>query len=204
MTDDLFVLIDIEATGLIPPEAKFDPLPIELGLMILDVDLDILDSKSWLIWDDGWSTRLQWMRDNPEFESNALVLKMHDESGLWSEAMKYGDRVDSVAELAGEFLQGHGITSALPIKERPPLTGSSCQYDRGVLGLWMPNVLNHFHYRNIDVSTIKELCRVVNPGVYEKLPEYTNKQEKHRVIPDLEDTREELGFYLDNFVIVGD
>jgi oligoribonuclease len=67
----------------------------------------------------------------------------------------------------------------------------------------MPLIVNRFSYRNIDISTIKEVCRRLNPDLYKRLDEVTVKQEKHRALDDLYDTIEEFAFYKREFLLEG-
>ena len=61
----------------------------------------------------------------------------------------------------------------------------------------MPELEEHLHYRSIDVSTLKELCRRWSPEVYRKRP---GKQETHRALLDVTDSIAELAFYRDAFL----
>jgi oligoribonuclease len=77
------------------------------------------------------------------------------------------------------------------------MCGSSVQFDRTWLDYWMPEFSAKFHYRNIDTSTVKELCRRMNKKAFAKVPP---KVEAHRVIPDLHDTLEEFNHYRAHFL----
>lgn len=77
-----------------------------------------------------------------------------------------------------------------------PLAGNSVYMDRLFLIKHMPRVHNYLHYRILDVSTIKELCRRWSPNIYKKAPP---KQYNHRSLTDVLESIEELRFYRDNF-----
>lgn len=77
-----------------------------------------------------------------------------------------------------------------------PLAGNSVYMDRLFLKKEMPKVDEFLHYRIIDVSSIKELCRRWNPTLYEKIPK---KNFAHRSLADIRESVEELKFYKDNF-----
>lgn len=197
---DRFVGIDAETSGLFPPESKEVPMLLEMGFQIRDAaTLFVIDSFYLPIWDDGYSTRLVAMRqsDDPQVK---YVVDMHDKSNLWTMAARTGV---SIGEAEAEFLayfHEHGITSEVPIKARDPLFGSSVQFDRQCLQTFMPGLHGVFHYRNVDISTVKELCQRLNPELYSKLPDHTEKRELHRVQPDLDDTFGEFKFYTQNFL----
>jgi oligoribonuclease len=65
----------------------------------------------------------------------------------------------------------------------------------------MPEVDEAFSYRVIDVSSVKELCRRLNPKVYARLNQEVKKLERHRVMYDINDTLNEYRFYRDNFLL---
>ena len=72
------------------------------------------------------------------------------------------------------------------------MCGSSVHFDRSFLAESMPTVVNHFSHRNIDVSSVKELCRRLNPELFEKLEWATTPTKAHRAIDDCMDTIGEL------------
>jgi oligoribonuclease len=173
------LLVDIETTGL---DAR-DDLLLEVGLMIVTLDFKPVAMYSEIVrqpnvnWDD----------------CSDVVQKMHLKSGL----MKLidggaGEDLDDIeAGLIDWYEQLFG-------NEKVPLVGSSVHFDRGFFAENFVDFIDLVSYRNIDWSSVKELCRRYNPEVYEKLPP---KSEKHRAIPDLQDTIGEARFYLDNFLI---
>lgn len=77
-----------------------------------------------------------------------------------------------------------------------PLAGNSIYMDRMFLKKFMPTLNNFLHYRIIDVSTIKEVCRRWNPVIYKQLPK---KEYSHRALQDIKESVEELRFYKNNF-----
>lgn len=78
-----------------------------------------------------------------------------------------------------------------------PLAGSTVYMDRMFLKKYMPQVHSYMHYRLIDVSTVKELCRRWNPEVYKKTPV---KQFLHRSLVDIKESIEELRWYREQFM----
>lgn len=77
-----------------------------------------------------------------------------------------------------------------------PLAGNTIYMDRMFLRRYFPRVDDHLHYRIVDVSTIKELCRRWNPSVYKNAPK---KKLKHRALDDIKESIEELKYYKDIF-----
>lgn len=77
-----------------------------------------------------------------------------------------------------------------------PLAGNSIYMDRMFLNLHMPKVNKYLHYRIIDVSSIKELCRRWNADVYKQAPK---KEFTHRALDDIKESVNELKYYKNNF-----
>jgi oligoribonuclease len=88
------------------------------------------------------------------------------------------------------FLRQH-----VPSRTSPMCGNSICQ-DRRFLARWMPALEDYFHYRNLDVSSIKELCRRWKPDIAKNWV----KQGKHEALADIYESIEELKFYRDNFI----
>jgi len=78
-----------------------------------------------------------------------------------------------------------------------PACGNSIGVDRRFLDRYLPSVDRYVHYRSIDVSSLKELCRRWNPSVYKGRP---GKQETHRALDDIRESLEELRYYRDHFL----
>lgn len=176
---ELMVLVDLETTGL----DEKSGLPLEVGILIVDLDLNEVASISRII---------QWGRLDWDVSVEKFVRDMHEASGLRKEYDAGAGLTIQYAE--GDlvwFLEEHNATSL-------PMAGSNvANFDRVWLREYMPTLNNLFHYRNQDISSVKELCRVWNPEVYAKLPP---KVEKHRVISDCRATVDEFKFYRDNFL----
>lgn len=82
---------------------------------------------------------------------------------------------------------------------KAPLCGNSIGQDRRFLVRYMPTLEGYLHYRNIDVSTVKELCARWRPDLLERL----SKDGKHRALDDIRESIDELRFYRDNFLNLG-
>jgi oligoribonuclease len=187
---DILVWGDIENFGL---DERRDPI-IEIGFQITDLDLNTLAKKSWLCWGYDHMIRFGALKRDAEGgdEDSQFILNMHTENDLFDVAQTEGWDLTLVESEAVQWLQDHGVVS-----HREPLCGSSVSFDRRMMNFQMPTLNEYLHYRIIDCSTLKELCRRYNKRVYENIPP---KEEHHRVDPDLTETIEEFKFYRDEFL----
>ncbi len=80
----------------------------------------------------------------------------------------------------------------MPDKGTVPLCGNSIGTDRRFLAAQLPDIENWLHYRSVDVSTVKELCRRWYPGVLAKAPD---KKTAHRALDDIRESVAELAYY---------
>jgi oligoribonuclease len=173
----MFVFVDIETTGLIVEAC----VPLELGIVITDNQLEIIDEQSWLWYWPGMN------RNIPSYGLDNFVREMHDKSGLW-DAIKEFPRYDSrqVERLAMEMLERNNAMDQ-------PMCGSSVHFDRAFLKRYAEQLEGAFLYRNIDISTLKEIFARIDPEVVESRPQ---PEGRHRVLPDIYDTMAELKHYL--------
>lgn len=182
--------IDIESTGL---DANND-VPLEIGLMVTDRTGSEIARWSTLIFEKN-DEYLAAIRAGKEHE---IVGPMHERSGLWADLDKYQNVAwnrEKAAKEARAFLRKCGVE-----KFTLPMCGSSIgSLDRPFAIVHLPVLHEFFHYRNIDVSTVKELCRMHNPELFAK---YQPLDAGHRVLDDLEATVHEYQFYLDNFLFI--
>lgn len=115
-----------------------------------------------------------------------FVRNMHTESGLI-------DEVPNGVSLAdAEFAVLEYILRYVPTGNQAPLAGNTIGTDRAFLAKYMPRVDSHLHYRNIDVSSIKELSKRWFPRVYFNSPE---KNGGHRALADILESIRELEYY---------
>lgn len=183
---DRLVWTDIETMGL---EPTMHPI-MEVGFVITDLDLEIIDDFSICIWDSPAYEKF-WEARAVEYVKN-----MHTKSGLLDACLEIGADPITAEEEINSFLEGHGVKD-----RQEPLCGSSVAFDRSFFLTQFPSIESRFHYRNIDISSIKEICKRYNPRVYQLLDESTTKQELHRSLPDLADTVNEFRYYLQEFLI---
>jgi oligoribonuclease len=171
---DLLVWIDCEMTGL---DLGRDAL-IEVAALVTDPDLNVLgDGVDVVI--HAEDVLLEGMFD--------VVREMHDKSGLTEQVR---NSVIGIEEAEDRILSY--ITSHLPEPRSAPLCGNSIATDRGFLARDMPRLDAHLHYRMIDVSSIKELCRRWYPRTYYGQPA---KGLAHRALADIKESIRELEFY---------
>lgn len=180
-----FVWIDVETTGLDHNECEL----LEIGFRITEVDFTLITQKDWVIWPG---------EDLDESGLNPFIWNMHSKSGLIEDVNNIGQPLDMVKVDVYEWLVEQEIT------KEDPLCGSSVRLDKDFFEHNMRAAHDLFSYRIIDLSSIKELCRRLNPDLYARLDKYSSKRELHRALPDLEDTCSEAYFYAENFLILGD
>ena len=173
MRDEL-VWIDCEMTGL---DLGSDRL-IEIAALVTDADLNVLgDGVDVVIHADD--AALNGMVD--------VVARMHRSSGLTEEVRASTIDVATAEELVLDY-----IREFVPQAKTAPLAGNSIATDRGFLARDMPTLDNYLHYRMIDVSSIKELCRRWYPKIYYGQPE---KGLAHRALADIQESIRELRYY---------
>jgi oligoribonuclease len=172
-SSDRLVWIDCEMTGL---DLEVDEL-VEIAVVITDFELNVLDpGLSIVIKPDA--TALDNMSD--------FVREMHTTSGLIEEIPEG----KSLAEAEYEVLEY--VHRFVPTARTAPLAGNTIGTDRMFLAKFMPRLDNHLHYRNVDVSSIKELARRWFPRIYFNAPE---KNGGHRALADILESIRELDYY---------
>ncbi|MCL2534851.1 MAG: oligoribonuclease [Nocardiaceae bacterium] len=171
---DKLVWIDCEMTGLRLGSDKL----IEIAALVTDSDLNILgDGVDIVIHADDDA-----LADMPD-----VVKEMHARSGLTEEV-----RASTVTLAEAERMVLDYIREHVPVAGTVPLAGNSIATDRGFIARDMPDLDTHLHYRMIDVSSIKELCRRWYPRIYFGQPE---KGLSHRALADIKESIRELQYY---------
>ncbi|KZE91036.1 oligoribonuclease [Microbacterium sp. TNHR37B] len=170
--NDRLVWIDCEMTGL---DLSVDQL-VEIAVVVTDYELTILDPGFQVVIKPDASAL-----DN----MNDFVTDMHRTSGLLDE-IPHGV---SVAE--AEFQTLEYIQRFVP-EGKAPLAGNTIGTDRMFLARYMPRVDRWLHYRNVDVSSIKELSRRWYPRAYFHAP---GKDGGHRALADIRESIRELAYY---------
>ncbi|MEW6475668.1 MAG: oligoribonuclease [Actinomycetota bacterium] len=116
-----------------------------------------------------------------------FVRQMHERSGLLAEIGTSGIPLEEAGRRVLEYIKGH-----VPEPRTVPLCGNSIGMDRRFLARYLPEIEEHLHYRSIDVSSIKELCRRWYREAFAARPD---KGEDHRALPDITASIQELRYY---------
>jgi len=168
------IWIDLEMTGLDPLNDRI----IEIATLITDSHLNVLaqgpnlaihQSEAVLAGMDEWNTT------------------HHQQSGLTERVRS------SKVSLAQAEAQTLAFLQTWVGEKVSPMCGNTVCQDRRFLSRWMPTLEAYFHYRHIDVSTVKELARLWAP------PIYFNKSSAHRALDDIKESLEELRYYRERF-----
>jgi oligoribonuclease len=171
---DLLVWIDLEMSGLDASRERI----LEIATLVTDANLELVAEGPELILHqpdellagmDAWNT------------------EHHGASGLIERV-----RSSTIDEAEAEartmaFLASVGVGA-----REAPLAGNSIHQDRLFLARYLPTLEQHLHYRNVDVSTVKELVRRWMPTVYAERP---TKKGSHRALDDIKESIEELRYY---------
>lgn len=170
---DRLVWIDCEMTGL---DLDVDQL-VEIAIVVTDFELNVLDEGFQLVIRPDASA----LENMGEFVTN-----MHRTSGLLDEIP------NGVSVAEAEFQALEYIQRFAPIEGKAPLAGNTIGTDRAFLARYMPRLDRWLHYRNVDVSSIKELARRWYPRVYFAAP---GKDGGHRALADIRESIRELAYY---------
>ena len=166
------IWIDLEMTGLNPMKDRI----IEIAVIVTDKDLNVIA--------EGEAMAIHQPTEILE-KMDEWNTEHHTDSGLWTRVAQSHISVQDAERLTVEFLQEH-----VPI-HRSPMCGNTICQDRRFLAKWMPDLENYFHYRQIDVSSIKELFTRWNPKILEGF----QKKGKHLALDDVRESIEELKYY---------
>jgi oligoribonuclease len=178
---EYLVWIDCEMTGLNPETECL----VEIAAVITDFDLNVLDEGIDLVIKPREGT-VEAMGD--------YVRKMHTDSGLINEFASGIDLADAEAQVL-EYIKKY-----IPNAKTAPLAGNTIGTDRMFISRYMPALDDHLHYRNIDVSTIKELSKRWYPRAYFQAPK---KDGGHRALADILESIEELKYYRKSVFVEG-
>ena len=171
------IWIDLEMTGLVPERDRI----IEIATIVTDKNLNTLaegpvfavhQSDEALAAMDAWNTR------------------QHNGSGLVERVKASKVDASQAQRETIEFLSKY-----VPAQTSPMCGNSICQ-DRRFLALYMPELEAFFHYRHVDVSTLKELAKRWAPHVASGF----NKQGSHLALDDIRDSILELQYYRERFI----
>jgi oligoribonuclease len=172
--DDRLVWMDLEMTGLDLQRHRI----VEIAVLVTDANLDVLA--------DGLDLVVHQPADALAAMDD-FVRKMHTKSGLLSEIEQSSLTLDAAGKQTLEY-----IRRFVPEPGTAPLCGNSIGVDRRFLDRYLPDLDRYLHYRSIDVSSLKELCRRWYPQEYKKRP---SKTEAHRALDDITESVAELRYY---------
>lgn len=172
------IWLDMEMTGLAPDSDHI----IELAIVVTDSNLNQLDDGAvWVI----------HQSDNILDQMDDWNTRTHGKSGLIERVKNASHDVRDVEEFALKYLSKFVPTST------SPMCGNSICQDRRFMAKWMPKLESYFHYRNLDVSTLKELAKRWRPEVTKGLI----KHGKHEALADVYESIEELKHYREHFIV---
>ena len=168
--------MDLEMTGLEPERHVI----VEIATLLTDDLLNVVAEGPDLV-----------IHASPEqlAHMGSYVTEMHTKSGLLPQIIASTVTVDEAQQATLEFLKAQGVEPGAV-----PLCGNSIGTDRRFLQEYMPELESFFHYRNVDVSTIKELARRWYPDAVASAPE---KDSAHRALDDIRASIDELVHYRD-------
>jgi oligoribonuclease len=166
--------MDCEMTGLRLDSDKL----IEIAALVTDSDLNILgDGVDIVIHADDAALACM----------PPVVATMHAKSGLTEEVRRSTVTLEQAQQQVLDYIREYA-----PTARTVPLCGNSIGTDRGFIARDMPELDAHLHYRMVDVSSIKELCRRWYPRIYFGQPE---KGLAHRALADIKESIRELEYY---------
>jgi len=170
----MLVWMDLEMTGLDPVTHAI----VEIATLVTDDNLDVVAEGPDLV-----------VHQPPEVLAHMddFVRKMHTKSGLLAAIESSTLSLDEAGTATLDFIKQH-----VPESGTVPLAGNSIGMDRRFLAAYLPDVEGYLHYRSVDVSTVKELCRRWYPDVLANAPE---KAGGHRALDDIRESVEELKYY---------
>jgi len=171
------IWIDMEMTGLKPETDRI----IEVALVITDPSLVTVAQAEVLVVHQDIETL---------GSMDSWNQSTHARSGLVEKV-----KLSSLDEAAVEQSMLAFVREYVPPKASPMCGNSICQ-DRRFLARWMPQLEDYFHYRNLDVSTLKELCKRWQP----ELAKGWVKQGKHEALADIYESIDELKYYREHFI----
>ena len=169
--------LDMEMTGLSPDTARI----IELAIVVTDAELNTVAEGPVLVVhqpDAVMDAMDSWNKGT------------HGKSGLIDRVRASQLNEAEVEAQMLEFVKQH-----VPARTSPMCGNSICQ-DRRFMARYMPKLEDFFHYRNLDVSTLKELAKRWRPG----LAEAFKKSNKHEALADIYESIDEMKYYREHFI----
>jgi oligoribonuclease len=181
--NDRLVWVDMEMSGLLPETDRV----LEIAMIVTDGDLNIVAEGPVLV---------VHQEDDVLDRMDAWNKGTHSKSGLIDKVKASTLTEADVEAECLAFLKQH-VKSSIS-----PMCGNTIHQDRRFMNRYMPKLEAYFHYRNIDVSTIKELCKRWQPEIAKGF----SKQQAHTALADIIESVEELRYYREKLFIptIGD
>ena len=175
--NDNLIWLDMEMTGLSPDSDRI----IELAVVVTDADLNVIAESPVIVVHQA---------DEILDGMDAWNKGSHGRSGLIEKVKSSTtDEAQATSQML-TFLKQH-----VP-EGKSPMCGNSICQDRRFMARYMPELEKYFHYRNLDVSTFKELARRWKPTVYSGF----KKASKHEALADIYESIDELKYYREHFI----
>ena len=171
------VWLDMEMTGLNPDGDRI----IEMAMVVTNSELEMVaESPAWVVHqsDEILAGMDDWNQ------------KTHGRSGLIDKVKASAMNEAEVEAQALEFLKKYSLAN------HSPMCGNSIGQDRRFMARYMPTLEAFFHYRNLDVSTLKELCKRWQPEIYKGF----KKKSKHTALADIYESIDEMKYYREHFL----
>ncbi len=177
--DDRLVWLDLEMTGLDLDRHRI----VEIAVLVTNAQLEALD--------DGIDIVVHQPAEVLEAMDD-FVRAMHTKSALLPEIEASTVTLAAAGHDALAYVRGHVGEAGVA-----PLCGNSIGVDRRFLDRYLPDFDRYVHYRSVDVSSLKELCRRWYPEVYKHRP---GKAEAHRALADVRESIAELRYYREHML----
>ncbi|MFT4863822.1 MAG: oligoribonuclease [Pseudohongiellaceae bacterium] len=171
------IWLDLEMTGLVPEEDRI----IEIATLVTDANLNILGEGPVLAIHQSDTALAKMDEWNQRTHGNSGLIERVKASTIDEQAA-----TDATINFLNQFSD----------KNASPMCGNSICQDRRFMARYMPELEAYFHYRNLDVSTLKELARRWKPQILAGL----TKQGTHQAMDDVKDSVEELKYYREHFI----
>lgn len=176
-SEDHLIWVDMEMSGLDPEVHRI----LEVAVVVTDGHLNLLAQSPVVVvhqTDVHLATMDAWNQGT------------HGRSGLVDKV-----KASTLDEAGAEAALLDFLKTVVPAG-KSPMCGNTVHQDRRFMARYMPTLEAHFHYRNLDVSTLKELCRRWRPEVYKGF----EKKGAHTALADILESIEELKYYRDHFL----